>query len=198
HGIAKCHGLHAGVAFGQEDGGEVGIGQAREGEVSAGGNGAALGRLGGNLFYQLVLTYVEVQGTLAGGGAGNGEVAEAAAPFDHAGEGLAIHGNFTRNRRKIAVLLEAENFAHSGVPVGEPVSDAQTVGVAGLLIPGPVDVGGRLLAGEVQREGIDAGRRVADVERLALVNRVLLQDPAADGGALVAESDAVQIGIDHK
>ena len=55
------------------------------------------------------------------------------------------HGHFGGDLRKIAVLLEAEDLAHRGVAVGELVGDAQPVGVGGLRVLRPVDVGGGLL-----------------------------------------------------
>ena len=124
--IVKRDHLHAAVAFGQEDGGEVRVGDPGEAKVAAARYGPFGGRFG-RLFHQLVLRHVEVQGTLAAGRVGDGQIAESAAPLDHVGQRLAVQRDLGGDHRKIARLLEAEDLAHADVPVGKLVGDAQAV-----------------------------------------------------------------------
>ena len=109
-------------------------------------------------------------------GAGHGEVAEAAAPLDHVRDRLAVDRDLGRDLQKIAVLLEAEDLADGSVAVGKGVGDAQAVGIGGLRVVCPVDLGGGLLVGEVEREReFQARRGVHQVERLAVVALVFLE-----------------------
>ena len=64
------------------------------------------------------------------------------------GQGLAVQRDFGGHRRKIALLLEAEDFTDVDVAVGELVGDAQIVGVQGLLVPGPVTLAAGLSFGK--------------------------------------------------
>ena len=83
--------------------------------------------------------------------------------------------------------------------VGKSVGDAQAIGVARLRVVGPVDLGGGLLIGEIERERVfQARREVYQLEIFAVVAAVFLETPAPYGSALVAEGDREQVGIDDQ
>ncbi len=198
HRVFEGHLLGPARAFGQKYRCEVRVGDPREAVCAFRSHGSFGGGLG-RLLHQLILGHVVIQRALAAGGRRQGQVAKSAAPQAKVRQRIAIQRDLARDHGKIAVLLEAQDLAHHHMAVGKLIGHTQAVGVRSLFVPGPIDVGGRLLSREIERKGkVEAGDRVDQVERLAVVTLVLFQFPAAHVRALIAERDAVKIGLDDE
>src|SRR5262249_19347384 len=144
---------------------------------------------------------IEIERSLVASDAGDGEIAEAAAPLDEVRDGLAIERDLGRDHGEVAVLLEAEDFADAAAAVAELVRDAEVIGIGRLLVPSPVDALGWGFVLEVQREGtIDGGGGVDEFERLAVLTFIsrVAELPAFDRCALIGELDAVEAGLDDE
>src|SRR5262249_25080395 len=111
---------------------------------------------------------------LASSGIHDHEIAEPPAPRDHVCNGLAVQRHVRGHFGKIAVRFELEHLADARTPVRVFEGDAQVIGITGLLIPGPVDVGGWLLTGKIQRERMLAGGWIYKIQRLSVIASIFL------------------------
>lgn len=190
---------HGGVGrVGQEDSGEEAVARRAPGNRPA-DDAVVGGLLGGVVVGLAVDVGVDLR---AGVAVGVVLVAEAAGPHDVGAHGSAFALDLDIGVEHIS-FVEAEGLRHLDVAVG--VGESQLRG-HGERAGGRGHIE-RVGQGRVQRgvRGVERERvaellrrlLVDEVERLAVVVLVVLENPACDLAALVREGDAVEFVLDH-
>src|SRR6185312_15255967 len=89
HCIGERYHVYGGIAFVEESGGEVCVGEAGKREIAAAAD-RPLGSVLYALFVQFVIGRIEVERVLVAAGIRDREIAESAAPLDHVLQWLPI------------------------------------------------------------------------------------------------------------
>ena len=197
-GLAIAEGGHGdgGAALGQEHRHEVLILNAGERIVAVHRDGTVLGHLG-SAFDQLGVGHIEAQSLLRAGRVRHGHIAEPAPPLDLMRQRLAALGHLRRNIQQVAGFPKLKGFVRHHFSIGIIEADGEAVRIGMHLVERLVDVHGGLLRGEVERHrriGVRCG--VDQLQRVAAVLLVFLQQPALHHAAAIAERDLKKIGFD--